>query len=151
MCLTIGLVIVVHILAIRARPQMCKCLVHKFQMALRTYDLQGAHVVESISSAMELLKNFKSGGRLEHIFIIGGGQVYAEAVELPQCSAVHLTAVSSFLSQNANSEAAAICEISASFPLCSSAACRSHAEGCITNHVLCRSACGRLMAHPQRG
>ena len=55
--------------------------------------LQGAHVAESISSAMEALKELKSSGKLEHVFIIGGGQVYTEALQSPQCSAVHLTAV----------------------------------------------------------
>ncbi len=55
--------------------------------------LQGAYVVESISAAMEVLKDLKSTGKLEHAFIIGGGQVYTEALQSPQCSAVHLTAV----------------------------------------------------------
>ena len=55
--------------------------------------LQGAHVVESISSAMEILKEMKCSGKLEHAFIIGGGHLYAEALQSPQCSAVHFTAV----------------------------------------------------------
>ncbi len=42
---------------------------------------------------MEILKELKSSGKLEHTFIIGGGQLYAEALKSPQCSAVHLTAV----------------------------------------------------------
>ena len=55
--------------------------------------LQGAHVVESISSAMEVLKELRCSGKLEHAFIIGGGQLYKEALQSPQCSAVHFTAV----------------------------------------------------------
>ena len=43
---------------------------------------------------MDYLKNLKADGRIEHVFIIGGGQVYADALQSPQCSAVHLTAVS---------------------------------------------------------
>ena len=42
---------------------------------------------------MEALKELKCNGKLEHVFIIGGGQVYTEALQSPQCSAVHLTAV----------------------------------------------------------
>lgn len=60
--------------------------------------MQGAHVLDSISSAMEVLKDLKSGGKLEYVFVIGGGQVYAEALQSPQCSAVHLTAVRPCLS-----------------------------------------------------
>ena len=42
---------------------------------------------------MDYLKELKADGRIEHVFIIGGGQVYADALRSPQCSAVHLTAV----------------------------------------------------------
>ena len=45
---------------------------------------------------MDYLKELKADGRIEHVFIIGGGQVYADALRSPQCSAVHLTAVSTF-------------------------------------------------------
>lgn len=42
---------------------------------------------------MDYLKKLEADGRIEHVFIIGGGQVYADALQSPQCSAVHLTAV----------------------------------------------------------
>ena len=42
---------------------------------------------------MEFLKELKCSGKLEHAFIIGGGQLYAEVLQSPLCSAVHLTAV----------------------------------------------------------
>ena len=43
---------------------------------------------------MDYLKELKADGRIDHVFIIGGGQVYADALQSPQCFAVHLTAVS---------------------------------------------------------
>lgn len=62
-------------------------------LKLTRMTFQGAQVVDSISSAMEFLKELKCSGKLEHAFIIGGGQLYAEALQSPQCSVVHLTAV----------------------------------------------------------
>ena len=74
---------------------------------------QGAHVAESISSAMEILKELKSAGKLEHAFIIGGGQLYTEALKSPQCSAVHYTAVGISPSASRTSCVAAFLLISA--------------------------------------
>ncbi|KAF8055936.1 hypothetical protein HT031_006575 [Scenedesmus sp. PABB004] len=48
----------------------------------------------SLEAAMELLEDEERSGTIESVFVIGGGQVYAEAVASERCSAVHLTAVS---------------------------------------------------------
>jgi dihydrofolate reductase len=47
----------------------------------------------SLTSAMELLSGPEYVGRVESVFVIGGGQIYKEALESPLLSAVHLTVV----------------------------------------------------------
>jgi hypothetical protein len=39
------------------------------------------------------LTPFSSCMQVEHIFVIGGGQVYAEAIKADACAAIHLTVV----------------------------------------------------------
>lgn len=56
---------------------------------------QGAIISSSLDSAMELLSGPEYDGRLETVFVIGGGQVYKECMESPQLSAIHLTQVES--------------------------------------------------------
>ncbi len=44
--------------------------------------IPGAHVCASLNSALQLCK---SSGNIEKVFVIGGGQVYKEALEHPAC------------------------------------------------------------------
>ncbi len=49
----------------------------------------------SLESALELIASPELRDRVENTFIIGGGQVYAEALRHPNCDVVHLTQVGS--------------------------------------------------------
>ena len=49
----------------------------------------------SLASAMSLLTGTEYRDQLENIFVIGGGQVYKEAIALPECAVIHMTAVES--------------------------------------------------------
>jgi dihydrofolate reductase/thymidylate synthase len=49
----------------------------------------------SLDAAMQLLEAEPCSSSIETVFVIGGGQVYAEALASPRCSAVHLTKVES--------------------------------------------------------
>ena len=60
---------------------------------LKPLALQGAEVSASLEDALRLLAGPQHAGRVEHVFVIGGGQVYAEALASPLCTAVHLTQV----------------------------------------------------------
>lgn len=53
--------------------------------------LQGAHVTDSLNAAMAVLAGGSVAERIESVFVIGGGQIYAEALASPLCSAVHFT------------------------------------------------------------
>ncbi len=53
--------------------------------------MQGAEVSGSLEEALRLLAGPAHAGRVERVFVIGGGQVYAEALGSPLCTAVHLT------------------------------------------------------------
>ncbi|BDA43329.1 Bifunctional dihydrofolate reductase-thymidylate synthase [Coccomyxa sp. Obi] len=56
---------------------------------------KGAHLTSSLDSAMALLDGSSFRERIETVFVIGGGQVYEEALPSPLCSAVHFTAIES--------------------------------------------------------
>ena len=49
----------------------------------------------SLQSAMSVLTGPEIGPRVEHIFVIGGGQVYKEAIAAPECAVIHFTLVES--------------------------------------------------------
>ena len=49
----------------------------------------------SLQSAMSLLTGPELGDSVEHIFVIGGGQVYKEAIQVPECAIIHFTLVES--------------------------------------------------------
>lgn len=51
----------------------------------------GVLSASSLSHAMDIVTSMSS--ELETVFVIGGGQVYAEALSHPACSAVHLTRI----------------------------------------------------------
>ena len=51
------------------------------------------HLAGSLDQALELLQETDMSQCIENIFIIGGGQVYAEAMRSPLLSAIHLTLV----------------------------------------------------------
>ncbi|KAG1671709.1 hypothetical protein FOA52_007501 [Chlamydomonas sp. UWO 241] len=53
----------------------------------------GVHGAGSLESALELLGGGELSGKVESVFVIGGGQVYADALAHPSCTAVHLTAI----------------------------------------------------------
>ena len=58
--------------------------------ALPDSDPGHVKVCTSLSSALEMLAGC---AHVEHVFVIGGGQVYAEAMDHPQCAAIHFTLV----------------------------------------------------------
>eukprot|EP00879_Flechtneria_rotunda_P024276 GHRR01025728.1.p1 GENE.GHRR01025728.1~~GHRR01025728.1.p1 ORF type:complete len:493 (+),score=126.94 GHRR01025728.1:241-1719(+) len=47
----------------------------------------------SLEAAMQLLEEGTRSGTIESVFVIGGGQVYREAVASQRCSVIHLTHV----------------------------------------------------------
>ena len=49
----------------------------------------------SLGSAMSLLTGTEYKDHLENIFVIGGGHVYKEAIEAPECAVIHLTVIES--------------------------------------------------------
>lgn len=51
------------------------------------------HVCNSLQTASELLASPEMRERVETVFVIGGGQVYREALASPLCEAVHLTQI----------------------------------------------------------
>lgn len=54
---------------------------------------EGVHYSTSLDSALDLLSSPAFASELEHVFVIGGGQVYREAVASNLCAAIHLTAI----------------------------------------------------------
>ncbi|PSC67794.1 bifunctional dihydrofolate reductase-thymidylate synthase, partial [Micractinium conductrix] len=54
---------------------------------------EGVHLSASLEGALELLSGPVFEGAVETVFVIGGGQVYKEALESPLLEAVHLTVV----------------------------------------------------------
>ena len=57
----------------------------------------GSDVIKcnSLASAMSLLTGSEYKDQLENIFVIGGGQVYKEAIADPQCAVIHMTRIES--------------------------------------------------------
>ena len=53
----------------------------------------GPVTCSSIQSAMQLLASPSVSDSIEHIFVIGGGQVYSEAIRSELCAAIHLTQI----------------------------------------------------------
>ena len=49
----------------------------------------------SLASAMSTLTGAQLKDQIEHIFVIGGGQVYKEAIAAPECAVIHLTSIES--------------------------------------------------------
>ena len=49
----------------------------------------------SLESALEMLSSPDFKDEIETVFVIGGGQVYKEAIESPLCDAIHLTEIDS--------------------------------------------------------
>jgi dihydrofolate reductase len=60
----------------------------------KTTALQGAYLMQNLEAAMALLGGETFRERIETVFVIGGGQIYSEALHSSLCSAVHFTAVS---------------------------------------------------------
>jgi len=54
---------------------------------------EGVLLRESLDDALETLASEEHQVNVERVFVIGGAQVYAEALASPRCSAVHLTEV----------------------------------------------------------
>ena len=54
---------------------------------------EGVHLSASLDSALELLSGPDFAASVESVFVIGGGQVYAECMDSPLLSAIHLTQV----------------------------------------------------------
>lgn len=53
----------------------------------------GVLMAHSLEHALQLLAAPELAAKVEAVFVIGGGQVYAEAVQSSLCSAIHLTQV----------------------------------------------------------
>ncbi|KAJ9510051.1 hypothetical protein QJQ45_011729 [Haematococcus lacustris] len=51
------------------------------------------HWCNSIETAQELLASPKHQESVESVFVIGGGQIYREALASPHCTAIHLTLI----------------------------------------------------------
>ena len=62
-----------------------------FTKPCTSHALQGAHVTDSLDAAMAVLAGPSLAERIESVFVIGGGQIYTEALASPLCSAVHFT------------------------------------------------------------
>ncbi len=62
-----------------------------FHHLYKASGVQGAEVSGSLEEALQMLAGPAHAGRVERVFVIGGGQVYAEALGSPLCTAVHLT------------------------------------------------------------
>mmetsp|Transcript_3808 Transcript_3808/g.6523 ORF Transcript_3808/g.6523 Transcript_3808/m.6523 type:complete len:507 (-) Transcript_3808:257-1777(-) len=54
---------------------------------------EGVHVVGSLNEALKMLSQNEYQENIETVFVIGGAQVYGEAVESEHCEAIHLTKV----------------------------------------------------------
>ncbi|KAG0568729.1 hypothetical protein KC19_6G041600 [Ceratodon purpureus] len=54
---------------------------------------EGVVVSESLEAAMALLESPPYSSEVETVFVIGGGQVYKEALASPLCKVIHLTEV----------------------------------------------------------
>ncbi|KAK9812564.1 hypothetical protein WJX73_009302 [Symbiochloris irregularis] len=52
---------------------------------------EGVLISESLEAALHLLTEQPYCDKVEHVFVIGGSQVYREALASPACTAVHLT------------------------------------------------------------
>lgn len=52
-----------------------------------------AYQAGSLDAALQLLETAELKGKVDNVFIIGGGKVYKEAVQHPACTAVHLTRI----------------------------------------------------------
>lgn len=57
--------------------------------------MEGVHLSSSLEGAMQLLSGPEFEGSVESVFVIGGGQVYADCMQSPALSAIHLTLVES--------------------------------------------------------
>lgn len=55
-------------------------------------------VAGSLEEALSLLSSPERLAEIEHVYVIGGGGVYAEAVKSPFCSTIHLTSVEQTIS-----------------------------------------------------
>ena len=53
----------------------------------------GVHVCSSLDSAIEFCESPSQRGRLESLFVVGGSQVYTEALRSPRTTSLHLTRV----------------------------------------------------------
>ena len=54
---------------------------------------EGVFLRPSLDAALELLSESEHESGVEKVFVIGGAQVYAEAMKSPHCQALHLTEV----------------------------------------------------------
>lgn len=54
---------------------------------------EGVYACSSLEAAEQLLDSPELKERVENVFVIGGGQVYKEAISSPRCTAIHLTQV----------------------------------------------------------
>lgn len=55
--------------------------------------MPGVAVHGSLDGALEMLSSAEYKDRIETVFVIGGGQVYREAVGSPHCEAIHFTQI----------------------------------------------------------
>lgn len=60
--------------------------------------------MQNLEAAMALLGGETFRERIETVFVIGGGQIYSEALQSSSCSAVHFTAVSPIAAMTVKSD-----------------------------------------------
>ena len=56
-------------------------------------DETGVHMAHSLTSALEWLASPVNCKGVESVFVIGGGQVYQEAIQSDLCTVIHLTSI----------------------------------------------------------
>lgn len=61
--------------------------------SLNIASLENVEVCRSIHSALELLAEAPYCSSIEKVFVIGGGQILREALNAPDCAAIHITKI----------------------------------------------------------
>lgn len=54
---------------------------------------EGHHVATSFPSALQLIQTLVDSGKVDKVFVIGGAQIYREALDSPHCTRIYLTEI----------------------------------------------------------
>ncbi|KAK4742295.1 hypothetical protein SAY87_000296 [Trapa incisa] len=80
-------------------PSMYRPLTGRLNVVLTrsgSFDIATAEnvlICGSMSSALEMLASSPYSLSIEKVFVIGGGEIYREALNAPQCDAIHITEI----------------------------------------------------------